>query len=98
MIIYGTDVDGLYDSDPKISRDARLLETVTCREIRRVSRSALGSRMPDVTAGMRGKLFEAEHAARMGVEVVIMNLRRPENLRPILEGKTGRWTKIVPMK
>jgi isopentenyl phosphate kinase len=98
MIVYGTDVDGLYDSDPKTSRDARLIETVSLGEIRRVSRSALGSRMPDVTAGMRGKLFEAEHAVRMGVEVVIMNLRRPANLRPILEGKSGRWTRIVPRK
>ena len=98
LIIYGTDVDGLYDADPKVSRDAKLLETVTCREIRRVSRSVLGSTMPDVTAGMRGKLFEAEHAAKMGVEVVIMNLRKPEDLCPILEGKTGRWTRIVPKK
>ena len=98
MIVYGTDVDGLYDSDPKTCRDAKLIETVTLREIRRVSRSALSSRMPDVTAGMRGKLFEAEHAAKNGVEVVIMNLRRPENLHPILEGKTGRWTRIVPRK
>jgi len=98
MIIYGTDVDGLYSSDPKISRDAKLIETVTCREIRKVSRSVLGSRMPDVTAGMRGKLFEAEHAAKRGVEVVIMNLRKPENLHPILEGKSGRWTRIVPKK
>lgn len=98
MIIYGTDVDGLYDSDPKTSRDAKLIETVTCREIRKVSRSALSSRMPDVTAGMRGKLFEAQQAAKNGVEVVIMNLRKPENLRPILEGKTGRWTRIVPRK
>lgn len=98
MIIYGTDVDGLYDTDPKATKNAKLLQTVDCREIRKFSKSVLGSRMPDVTAGMRGKLVEAEHAAKMGVEVVIMNLRRPENLRPILEGRTGRWTRIVPGK
>lgn len=95
-IIYGTDVNGLYSSDPKVSRNASLLETVPCREIRRIARSTLGSRMPDVTAGMQGKLLEAEHAARKGVEVVIMNLRRPENLHPILEGRHGRWTRIPP--
>jgi len=96
IIIYGTDVDGLYSSDPKVSKDAELIETVACRDIREVSRLALGSRMPDITAGMRGKLFEAEHAAKRGVEVVVMNLRKPENLRPILEGKPGRWTRILP--
>jgi len=97
-IIYGTDVDGLYSSDPKVCTDAVLLETVTCREIRSIAGSTSGSRMPDVTAGMQGKLFEAEHAAKKGVEVVIMNLRRPENLHPILEGRHGRWTRISPEK
>jgi isopentenyl phosphate kinase len=95
-IIYGTDVDGLYSSDPRLCRDAELLETIPCREIPRIARSTLGSRMPDVTAGMQGKLLEAEHAARKGVEVVIMNLRRPENLHRILEGRDGRWTRIPP--
>jgi isopentenyl phosphate kinase len=95
-IIYGTDVDGLYSSDPKVSRDAVLLETLSCREIRGIAGSTLGSRMPDVTGGMRGKLLEAEQAAKKGVEVVIMNLRRPENLLRILEGRRGRWTRISP--
>jgi isopentenyl phosphate kinase len=97
-IIYGTDVDGLYSSDPKLCKDALLLETLSCREIRGIAGSTLGSRMPDVTAGMRGKLLEAEHAAKKGVEVVIMNLRRPENLHPILKGRHGRWTRICPEK
>ena len=97
-IIYGTDVEGLHSSDPKVYRDASLLETLPCREIRRIAGSTLGSRMPDVTAGMRGKLLEAEYAARRGVEVVIMNLRKPENLHPIMEGRCGRWTRIPPEK
>jgi isopentenyl phosphate kinase len=98
MIIYGTDVDGLYSSDPKVRKDAELIRTVPCRDIRKVARSALGSRMPDITAGMRGKLLEAERAARRGVEVVIMNLTKPEKLHLILDGKRGDWTRIVPEK
>jgi len=98
MIIYGTDVDGLYSSDPKTCKDAELLETISCSEIRKIAGSALGSRMPDVTAGMQGKLFEAEHAAKKGVEVVMMNLRKPENLHPILKGRRGRWTRISPQR
>ena len=98
MIIYGTDVDGLYSWDPKTCKDAKLLETISCSEIRKIAGSALGSRMPDVTAGMQGKLFEAEHAAKKGVEVVMMNLRKPENLHPILKGRRGRWTRISPQR
>jgi len=96
MIVYGTDVDGLYSSDPNMVADAELIESIPCREVRSVAESALGSRMPDVTAGMRGKMLEAERAAKRGVEVVIMNLTRPERLHPILDGKRGRWTRIIP--
>lgn len=98
IIIYGTDVDGLYSSDPKTHRDAELIEIVHCRDIRKVTESAVGSATPDVTSGMRGKLLEAERAARKGVQVVIMNLTRPENLHAVLEGKRGGWTRIVPEK
>lgn len=98
MMIYGTDVDGLYSRDPKTADDARLISTVACRDVRSVAKAALGSRMPDVTLGMRGKILEAERAARRGVEVVIMNLTKPKNLHPILDGKQGKWTRILPEK
>jgi isopentenyl phosphate kinase len=98
MIIYGTDVDGLYSSDPKTHRGAELIRTLHCRDIRKVMRSVLGSTTPDVTSGMRGKLLEAERAARRGIQVVVMNLTRPEDLHAVLEGRSGRWTRIVPEK
>ncbi len=98
MIIYGTDVAGLYSRDPKTADDAHLIGTVPCRNLRSVARAALGSRMPDVTRGMRGKILEAEKAAKRGVEVVIMDLTRPKNLHPILDGKRGKWTRILPDK
>jgi isopentenyl phosphate kinase len=98
IIIYGTDVDGLYSSDPKIYKEAELLETISYTEIRKIAGSALGSSMPDVTAGMQGKLFEARRAAKKGVQVVMMNLRRPRDLHPILKGRRGRWTRISPRR
>lgn len=96
LIVYGTDVDGLYSSDPRTCSNARLIEKVTCRKLRSVAKSAVGSRMPDVTAGMRGKIAEAQRAAMRGVEVVIMNLTKPERLHAILDGKSGKWTTIMP--
>jgi isopentenyl phosphate kinase len=98
MLIYGTDVDGLYASDPKVSENARLIESLNYHEIRRIARFVLGSRMPDVTAGMRGKLLEAQKAAGKGVKVTIMNLNRPQDLHAILDGRQGRWTTIFPRR
>jgi isopentenyl phosphate kinase len=96
VIIYGTDVDGVYTSDPKVRGDARLMETISSRDIRKLAGSIRGSRTPDVTAGMRGKLLEAQAATKRGVEVVVMNLRKPRNLHPILNKKHGKWTRILP--
>jgi len=98
MIIYGTDVDGLHTSDPKTCPNATLITRVACRDMRSVARSAFGSTSPDVTAGMRGKILEAERACKKGVEVIIMNLTRPKDLHLIIEGRQGKWTRILPAR
>lgn len=98
LLVYGTDVDGLYSTDPNLSRSAKLIQRISYRELRSIAKSVLGSRMPDVTAGMQGKLLEAEKAARKGVKVVIMNLKKPERLHSILDGRHGKWTTVVPRR
>ena len=98
MVIYGTDVDGLYESDPALSKEARLIQLLPYNQIATVATVAKGSRMPDVTHGMRGKLLEAQNAARRGVPVIVMNLKRPKDLHLILGGRLGRWTTILPRR
>ena len=82
----------------ELSEGARLIRLLPYDEIAHVTGLAKGSRMPDVTAGMRGKLLEAQNAARRGVPVIVMNLNRPKDLHAILDGRHGQWTTILPRR
>ena len=71
-VILGSDVDGIYDKDPKKFDDAKLMETVSsCEEL-----SAEGSLNVDVTGGMQGKLKELLELAEIGIESEIINASR----------------------
>lgn len=96
LIVFGTDVDGLYSGDPKRDPNARLIPDLSYTDLISRMKMAGESSAPDVTAGMLGKLRESVQPVRRGIEVIIMNLNRPADLHPILDGKTVRCTRIVP--
>ncbi len=85
-LILLTDVDGLYDRDPKKDRDARLISY--CRNIgereRRMankkSKSSVG------TGGMFSKIFAADRANRSGVVTHLVRGDLPNNLLDIADG------------
>ena len=81
-----SDVDGLYDADPKRTKKAKLLkcvekvdESVTCLA------GGCGSIVS--TGGMHSKLMAAKKAMRSGITVNIINGRRPARLVSLIEGK-----------
>ncbi|MGZ7047104.1 MAG: isopentenyl phosphate kinase [Methanobacterium sp.] len=68
-VILGSDVDGIYNKDPKKYEDAELMEIVTsCDDL-----YAEGSLNVDVTGGMHGKLKELLDLAEIGIESEIIN-------------------------
>ncbi len=93
-IIFGTDVDGLYTSDPRIDPRARLLANLDYRSLKYWVRKAGGAAVPDVTGGMRGKLKSVLPAVRAGVRVVILNLNTPERLDKAMAEKPTKATVI----
>ncbi len=82
-VILGTDVDGIYDKNPKKYDDAELMETVTSFD----QLSAEGSLNVDVTGGMQGKLKELLHLAEFGVESQIINAAKESLLKKALKGE-----------
>lgn len=81
-----SDIDGLYDSDPRLHPNAKLI-----REIEAIDDSVFslaggaGSRRG--TGGMKTKIKAAELATASGADVVITNGKRPEALYDIVDGK-----------
>ena len=96
-VLFGCDVDGLYDESPKKSSRARLISEVTRRNYSKVLKGLRPSR-GDVTGGMRGKALEALRLARHGCECYIFNLTKSSNLGNLLKGSSSIGTRFVPWK
>jgi isopentenyl phosphate kinase len=86
-LIFATDVDGIFDSDPKLNPEAKLLTNLTNSTASRLVAKATSLTTPDVTGGMAGKIGEALVAARAGVLVEFVNLTKDDRL---LKAALGR--------
>lgn len=82
-----SDIDGLYESNPKENPDARLIREVRVidEDIRTIAGGAGSARG---TGGMITKLLAAELAMAEGIDMIITNGQRPEGLYAIVEGKS----------
>ncbi|MCI8378550.1 MAG: glutamate 5-kinase [Lachnospiraceae bacterium] len=86
LLIIMSDIDGLYDCDPKKAEDARLIPVVheINEEIRGLAGGA-GSKFG--TGGMKTKIHAVELAYEAGIDVVLMNGKRPRRLYELFEDK-----------
>ncbi len=89
VLINLSDVDGLYDSDPRRNPDAKLIsrvETIT-EEMLCGEGGAGGAGSRRGTGGMIAKMRAAKLATDSGVPMFIMNGRDPEILYRLLDGE-----------
>ena len=91
LIINMSDIDGLYDKNPRIYSDANLIEYIP--EINDTIRSyAGGAGTKRGTGGMVAKLQAAESAVRHGIPMIIVNGAKPDILYNIFDGEfTGTY-------
>lgn len=87
LLIIMSDIDGLYDNDPRLDPDAKLIPVVEeiNDDIRALAGGA-GTKMG--TGGMRTKINAAEIAVSSGIDMIILNGKNPDNLYWLFE--TGR--------
>ena len=94
LLVILTDIDGLYDSDPRRNPDAKLI-----REVHAITPDILakagGAGTSRGTGGMATKLTAARICMDSGIPVVIANGRDPLCLYDIMEGKSV-GTRFVP--
>ena len=86
LLILLSDIDGLYDADPKTHPDAKLLHQVT-ELTPEILEMAGGAGSWRGTGGMATKLSAARIAMEAGCDMVITNGKRMEDLYGIAEGK-----------
>ncbi|HEX9024364.1 MAG TPA: glutamate 5-kinase [Geobacteraceae bacterium] len=86
LLMVLSDIDGLYDSDPRDNADARLIPMV--RSItREMERGAGGTGSAVGTGGMATKLAAARKVGRTGVPTIIINGRAPGLIAGALAGE-----------
>ena len=86
VLVILSDIDGLYDGDPRTNPDAKLVPVVQGITEEIVdSASGAGSRRG--TGGMITKINAAKIAAAAGIDMAIMNGSYPERLYELFDGK-----------
>lgn len=90
ILINLSDIDGLYDSDPRKNPDAKFVERVN--DIDSILSFAGGAGTERGTGGMEAKLTAAKMVTSRGIPMFIMNGHDPEILYDLLDGKrTGTY-------
>ena len=89
LLIILSNVDGLYDADPRTNPDAALIEHVD-DVTAEIESMATDTTEETSIGGMRTKLSAAKIACASGMPMVIANGHRPNVIRDVLQG-------VIPM-
>lgn len=90
-IIHGTNVDGVFTSDPNKNSNATLIPEINSKNINKVKEWLTGSTTTDVTGGMFGKVSEL---LKIGIESQIINALVNGNISKALAGEKVKGTII----
>ncbi len=86
LLINMSDVDGLYDSDPRTNKDARFIEYV--EEVDdHINSFGSGAGTARGTGGMAAKLESASYTTQRGIPMIILNGAHPSILYDVFDGE-----------
>ncbi len=85
LLIICSDVDGLFDADPRAASDARLIPVVD-RIDADIYALAGGAYHPLATGGMRTKIEAADKATSRGIDTLLINGTRGDRFEKLLHG------------
>ena len=86
LLVLLSDIEGLYTSDPRTDKTAKIIPVVD--KIDEKIESLCGGKGSELgTGGMITKIHAAKIATSAGVDMIITNGENPESLYDIVEGK-----------
>ena len=91
MVVLGTDVDGVYNKNPKTHDDAIFFDRFSSLDDLDTFE---GTTNVDVTGGMVGKIKELLYLADLGIESKIINAEVENNIFKVLENEDVKGTII----
>ncbi len=97
LVIFASDVDGLYTADPKRDSSAQRIPLITPDTMEQIlEQVSMGAAegAADVTEGMRGKITEIFKGLPESGEAIVCDLRQPGTLARVLAGKEVPCTRL----
>lgn len=91
-VVFVLDEDGIYSSNPKIDRQAKLIEKTTIAELEKLT--VISDFHADVTGGMSAKINTIKNIAKIGIDTVLVNGNKPEVLYKVLIGEEPHCTTV----
>jgi glutamate 5-kinase len=85
-LIILSDIDGFYDSDPRLNANAKLIKNISIID-EKIEALAGGAGSRRGTGGMKTKLQAAKLATAQGIDTIITNGKNPSALYDIVKGK-----------
>jgi isopentenyl phosphate kinase len=92
-VLLGSDVQGIFDADPKKNKRAKLIKKINNSNFSQILKKVGAASTVDVTGGMRGKLQQLRKRLK-GVNAVIFDLNKKDNAFNLLTGARGIGTEI----
>jgi isopentenyl phosphate kinase len=89
-VIFVSDIDGLYDRDPKVSKDAKLITDVDERTLNSIPKEMT---VDDVTGGVHAKMSTMLEMCSDGRDCILVNGTVDGRLRSLLEGQNVTCTR-----
>jgi glutamate 5-kinase len=95
LLIILSDVEGVYDKDPRTHDDAQLIPLIS--EARGLRQAISGASLSTVgTGGIATKLSAAEEAAAAGIPTIIASGMQSDVLKKVFDAKESIGTLILP--
>jgi isopentenyl phosphate kinase len=97
-LIFASDVSGIYDADPKEVPDANLFDEINLNEMDAVFERIRTSSASDASGVMEGKIKSiamAKDLIEAGLEVSILSMMDPGNLKALLKGDKSNSTQFI---
>jgi isopentenyl phosphate kinase len=97
QLIFASDVEGVYDKDPKVHSNAVMIKEININEIEIMVSGMEDTNRKDITGRMKGKLLSIipmRDLIEKGLKVSILSMRTPNTLKKFLEGDENLATRI----
>ena len=93
-IVIGIDEDGVFETDPKLEKTAKMFDHLTLGELKKLQSKLGKATACDVTGGMYGKMTELVPAVEQRIPVTVVNAKEPRNICRALQGAKVKGTLI----